>query len=380
MKKNIYIVLGLILTTFLSGQTLNVTAQPDLAEWDIIYLTDFDFEDGQNNPLIFGYRLSSSDNEYPIENVTVSLSMTAYIPSLGLNNVQLFDASVDVTLQAGLYISNRDLDQNVRDRGLMDEGGNQIDFGSFNFNSIEADQRDELITTVMTQGSMPAGNYSFTLNVTAPGYSVDYIGFQPNKQINIVAPANIDLEWPPLGMVFVNNTYPEFRWNSSGCDDYYIRICEIPPGGSPDDAIQSEASYPYPDNTGEYAPLGNATSLSYGALSSDTRRDLEVGKAYAWRIKKICNTTGSPVEVFSEIYGFSISEAGQTMTPCQQQLRTIVGDSQYNVLFGPNGPLRGYDVCAEFFLDGETISSSEFGALLVQMINGTYEIESFTTQ
>ena len=378
MKKNIYLALVLMMTAALSGQTLNVTAQPDLADWDIIYLTDFDFENGQNNPLIFGYRLSSSENEYPIENVSVSLSMIATIPSLGLNQVQLFDASVQLTLMAGLYISNRDLDQNVKDRGLTDEAGNQIDFGTFHFNSIEADERDNLINTVMTQGSMPAGNYSFTLNISAPGYSVDYIGFQPNKQISIVAPANIDLIFPPLGYEFVSDTYPVFQWNSTGCDEYYVRICEYNPSinGSPEDAIQSEASYPYPDN-GQFGSVGNATQLDYSNVNG---RPLEVGKAYAWQVKKVCHSTGSDQEFFSEVYGFTITEAGQTITPCQLQLRTVLGDSQYNVLFGPNGPLAGYGVCAEIFLDGETIGTSDFGALLVQLMNGTYEIESITTQ
>jgi len=378
MKKNIYLTLALLISLTLSGQSLNVSAQPDLAEWDIIYLTDFDFENGQNNPLIFGYRLSSADGTYPVEDLTITLTMTANVPSLGLSNTLLFNADVTMTLLAPLYISNRDLDRSVSDRGINDEGGNQISFDRTVFETIDPDEATSLINTIMTQGSMPAGNYSFTLNVTAPGYSVDYIGFQPNKQINIVAPANIDLIFPSLGYEFISVTYPVFEWSSTGCDDYYIRICEYNPSqhSSPEDALQSEASYPYPDNGG-FVSVGSASQLDYSSVNG---RPLEVGKAYSWQIKKVCNTTGANQEFYSEIYGFTITEAGQTISPCQQQLRTVLGDSQYNVLFGSNGPLEGYTECPEITLDGENLSSSDFSALLVQLMNGTYEIESITTQ
>ena len=107
---------------------------------------------------------------------------------------------------------------------------------------------------------------------------------------------------------------------------------------------------------------------------------LQVGKAYAWQVKKVCSTNGSDQEYYSEIYGFTIAEAGQSITPCQQQLRNVLGDSQYNVLFGPNGPLEGYGECSDITLDGETMNSTDFGALLVQLMSGAFEIESITTQ
>ncbi len=378
MKKMLYYTLALFTITMTYGQTLQVTAQPDLAEWDIIYLTDFDFENGQSNPLIFGYRISASDNVYPVEDVNVSLSMTANVPSLGLENELLFNANVVFTLQAPIYISNRDLDQNMQDRGINDDAGNQINFDHFTLDMIDENQRDGLINTVMTLGSMPSGNYSFNLNVFANGYTFEPIGFQPNKQISIVAPANIDLIFPSQWYEFVSDTNPVFEWSSSGCDDYYIRICEYNPiqHSSPEDAMQSEASYPFPDN-GSFASLGSSNQLDYSSVSG---KPLEVGKTYAWQVKKKCSTTGSDQEFFSEIYGFTISEAGQTISPCQQQLRDVFGGSQYNVLFGTNGPLEGYGVCADFSLDGNTINSTEFGALLVQLMSGAYEIESITTQ
>lgn len=379
MKKILYLTLTFLMASISHGQNIVVTAQPDLAEWDIIYLTDFDFENGQNNPLIFGYRISVDDNSYPVENVNLTLNMTANVPSLDLNNELLFNAQVTMTLLAPIYITNRDLDRNVESRGINDEAGNQISFDSFTLDMIDADEMDGLINTIMTQGSMPSGNYSFTLQVSAPGYTFSPEGFEPNKQISIVAPANIDLIFPPSWHEFVGVTLPVFEWNSSGCDDYYIRISEYNPimHSSPEDALQSDASYPYPDNSGEFAPVGNFTQLDYSSVSG---RPLEEGKSYAWQIKKICGTTGNDLEFYSEIYAFTISQAGRTLTPCQQQLSNVLGDSQFNVLFGTNGPLEGYGECAEITLDGEILNSTDFGALLVQLMSGAYEIESITTQ
>jgi len=378
MKKILLLTLTLLMAAIGHGQNIVVSAQPDLAEWDIIYLTDFDFENGQNNPLIFGYRISASDDTYPVANVNLNLNMTANVPSLGLSNELLFNAQVTMTLQAPIYITNRDLDRNVETRGIYDEAGNKIIFDTFSLDMIDQDEADALVNTIMTLGSMPSGNYSFSLVVDAPGYSFLPDGFEPNKQISIVAPANIDLIFPSLGYEFVSDTYPVFEWNSTGCDNYYIRICEYNPiqHSSPEDALQSEASYPYPDD-GTFVSVGSSNQLDYSSVNG---RPLEVGRAYAWQVKKECSTTGNAQEFFSEIYGFTISEAGQTITPCQQQLRNVLGDSQYNVLFGTNGPLEGYGECAEITLDGNNMNSTDFGALLVQLMSGAFEIESITTQ
>jgi len=123
--------------------------------------------------------------------------------------------------------------------------------------------------------------------------------------------------------------------------------------------------------------VGSLTQLDY---SSADGRPLEVGKSYVWRIKKVCATTGAEEEIFSEVYGFTITQVGQTFTPCQQQLRTILGDNQFNALFGPDGPLEGYGECTEFLLDNEQLSTTEFATLLIQLVSGAYEIESITTQ
>ena len=373
---------------------LTVTAQPDLAEWDIIYLTDFDFDNGMNNPLVFGYRLAvdglevDSDGNYLEElrpRAVISLQMIANVPSLGLNYETLFDVSATMVLKAPLTITNRDLDLNIESRGILDENGNKIEIDEVVWGEqIDEDQANDLITTVMTSGSMPSGNYTFSLNVTAdeyppshPGYGVDYVGFNPQKDINIVSPANIDLNFPPDMHEFIEDIYPVFEWSSTGCENYFIRVCEYDPlmHSSPEDAIQSEASYPFPDNGG-FVELGTMSQLDYSAADG---RQLEVGKSYVWQVRKVCNTTGADEEIYSELYSFTIVGAGQSQTPCQQQLQSLLPD-EYNALFGTDGPLEGYGECIEFLLDNETLSDTDVANLLVQLMSGTLEIMSITVQ
>jgi hypothetical protein len=99
-----------------------------------------------------------------------------------------------------------------------------------------------------------------------------------------------------------------------------------------------------------------------------------------WQVKKVCRTNSADKEITSQINRFTILETGRTDSPCQLQLRDVLGDSQYNILFGTNGPLEGYGDCAEITLDGERMSTTDFGALLIQLMNGVFDIESVTTQ
>jgi hypothetical protein len=268
---------------------------------------------------------------------------------------------------------------------ITDEAGNAISFKERDSEFIPKAEQDRLQNAILSNdGKMPGGTYSLTRLVggtnpeTGESYNVQYIGFEEYRNIVITQSAGISLIRPDLGEEIISNTYPVFEWNSAGCEEYYIKICEYNPlmHSSPEDAINSESSYPYP-STGEFAYVGSATSLDYATVSG---KPLEIGKAYAWQVKKICQSVSSTNEETSLIYGFTLTEAGQTITPCQEQIRSAIGDSQYNILFGQNGPLSGFGECGDVMLDGEPMSDSDFGALLLQLVQGAYTIESITTQ
>ncbi len=376
MKKIIYLILALSIGSMLQGQTITVTAPLDLAEWDFIYIIDAQKSFGPGNSTLFNYRIDPGENS--VQNLKFKISLKAYAPALELDDPTLFDVEFSLDLVAPLTISNTNLHENVVDEGIADELGNIVEFAQFHYEGISGAKSSDLLLK-MIDGELPEGTYTFDLNIEAPsGYSVEYVGFNPNKVITIVKPESFTIV-SPRDEEQIGGTNPFFQWTSQGCDDYYLRICEYNPllHSSFDDAINSESSLPYPDNQDFYS-LGSASTFQY---SDQVGRSLEIGKTYVWQVKKICHSNSADKEMYSIVSSFSILDSGgQTETPCQQQLRNVLGDSQYNILFGANGPLEGYGVCAEITLDGATVSPTIFAALLVQLMNGVYEIESITTQ
>jgi len=370
----LYILYTVLLTSLVSAQTITVTAQPDIAEWDMIYVLDAQKSFNPGEPILFSYRIDPGMNS--VEGVDFHLSLYATALDLGFENSLIFSVDLSMDLQGPLVINNTKLNTSVKSDGLIDELGNTIKFNTFDYDGISNAESSGLLSK-MIDGELPSGTYSFKLRVTAPsGTTVDYVGFNPDKVINIQKPEGFNLI-SPLDDEQIAIANPTFEWNSIGCDDYSIRICEYNPlfHSSADDAINSESSLPYPDNQSFY-PVGDATSFLYEGIG----RPLEVGKTYVWQVKKVCRTNSADKEITSQINRFTILETGRTDSPCQLQLRDVLGDSQYNILFGTNGPLEGYGDCAEITLDGERMSTTDFGALLIQLMNGVFDIESVTTQ
>ncbi|MCF7808376.1 MAG: hypothetical protein K9M49_09030 [Candidatus Marinimicrobia bacterium] len=377
------IVVLILLVTPLMGQNITVTANPDLADWDVIKFTEMTGSFGPSSPLLFGIRIES--DTYPVKDLELHVALTAYSEALQLENTTIFNASVKMDLLAPLTINNKQLSMTMSLDDIPDEAGNTISFNEYDYYLIDAAEQTRLQEGILANGgNMPGGTYTLTRQVrgtnpeTGEAYNVQAIGYDEYRTIVITQSAGITLIRPDLGEEIVSNTFPVFEWNSSGCDEYYIKICEYNPlmHSSPEDAINGESSFPYP-STGDFAYVGSATSLDYAAVSG---KPLEVGKAYAWQVKKVCQSVSTTNEETSLIYGFTITEAGQTITVCQEQIRSAIGDTQYNILFGRNGPLYGFGECGDVSMDGETMNSSDFSALLVQLINGAYTIESITTQ
>ena len=383
MKILLNIIVVLFLISPLMGQNITVTANPDLADWDIIKFTEMTGSFGPSSPLLFGVRIES--DTYPVEDLELQIALTAYSEALQLDNTTIFNATVKLDLLAPITINNKQLSMTMSMDDIPDEAGNTISFDEYDYYMIDAAEQTRLQEGIIgNNGQMPGGTYSLTRIIrgtnpeTGESYNVQLIGFEEYRNIVITQSAGITLLSPDLGEEIISNTFPVFEWNSAGCEEYYIKICEYNPlmHSSPEDAINGESSYPYP-STGDFAYVGPTNSLDYATVSG---KPLEIGKAYAWQVKKVCQSVSSTNEEFSLIYGFLITEAGQTITPCQEQIRNAIGDTQYNILFGPNGPLNGFGECGEISLDGETMSDSDFGALLLQLVQGAYTIESITTQ
>ncbi|MCF7796979.1 MAG: hypothetical protein K9N11_00560 [Lentisphaeria bacterium] len=388
MKKAVLLLI--LMVPFLAfSQNLVVQADVDLADYDIIYLMDFDFENGQNNPLIFQYRLMNQSTS-AMPRVRINFSLDAYIPSMDMDGDGSFDrtfknifvVSTEIdTLFPSSYItvSSRDLDLNAEGREVRDSRNHMIRFINTSIEqNYDVGNQNQIISTILAMGRVPAGQYRFGISVFDAENNEAVYAFNPNKTIVIQNPTTIQLISPTNDYEYIGDLYPVFQWSSTGCENYAIRICEYDPRvhSSPDDAIQSESMLPFPDNGG-YLDVGTANQLDY---SSSGGRPLEYGTSYVWRVKKTCMTTGAYEVLYSDIYTFTVNDASQPLSQCMQQIRNMLGDNQYNAFFGPNGPLNGFVDCGDFSLDGNPISMDEFGNLVLQFAGGIYTIESITTQ
>ena len=252
------LLLCMVMLPFLSfGQNLVVQADVNFADYDIIYLMDYDFENGQNNPLIFQYRLMNQ-SATPMARVRLNFSLDAYVPSLDIDgdgnkdrtfkNVFMVSTEID-TLRGSSYItvSNRDLDLNANGREVRDNRNHVIHFVNTdiqtNFNGDLLDINSE--SNVYGFDRIPAGQYRFNISVYDENGTEAMYTFNPNRTIVIQNPTTIQLISPTDGYVFVGDLYPVFQWSSQGCENYAVRICEYDPRihSSPDDAIQSESVY-----------------------------------------------------------------------------------------------------------------------------------------
>ena len=72
--------------------------------------------------------------------------------------------------------------------------------------------------------------------------------------------------------------------------------------------------------------------------------DLEAGKFYVWQIKRSYGTTVGSKEDFSDIFIFRVSSFQNSESSNLDFLKDLIGDSEFSTLFGPGGPLEGYDL------------------------------------
>jgi len=368
----------LALISTLGAQTIKITTLQPLAEWDFVSVLDYNQNFGPGSPILFSYRIDPGDTT--VENIQIEISVTTSAREFESFGPVLMKYTFYLDLLAPITIDNTKFDIDSRSNDIIDDYGNAVKVKQAHYEGIsESDMKELLNDFAASGGNLPEGTYSFKFAITPPpGFELDDSAFESIAVITSRIPEGFTLISPRDGET-ITGINPFFEWSSLGCDDYYIRIAEYNPllHSSPDDAINSESSLPYPDNH-EFYSIGSATSFLYEGVG----RPLEPGKTYVWQVKKKCYSNRDEKWADpSQVQSFSILEANtQTESSCQQQLRSVLGDNQYNVLFGANGPLAGYGECAEISLDGNVLSASDFEALLVQLINGVYQIESVTTQ
>ena len=406
MSKNI--LLSIFLSSFLFSETCLSEAQINEQYFneDIIglYLSAIDFTSGESSFLFFDLLIDNlvQNNETCIESCSngsgldcftqffnISFDISMFIDQyhdtpakVADGNINIFDIPSNTT---SLRFRNTDLNFDTQN----------IQGASFELSDAQIyieSQQDELTELFVETGRVPNGRYYFNFNLNVCNeyesgvydYNVCSNIDSYNKQIDIFVPSYIDLLSPGSSALQdtlinqISNTYPTFQWNSDYCSncDFSIRIAEYKPlvHSSLQEAINDYSIVPI--ESGFYDLNNNISVFQYPASGFDI---LVEGKFYVWQIKRSYETTNGTYDDFSPIFVFKISSPSEQediiRSPERQSeftldnIRLLIGESNYSQLFSNGGPLYGYDnVDSDLLLNNESLSIN-YLLHLIQLLN-----------
>ena len=212
---------------------------------------------------------------------------------------------------------------------------------------------DQLSSIVLQSGKIPNGSYKFNFDLLD---SQNMLIDNESKIIDIYQPSYLDLVSPGGSVsdtvetaVFTN--YPVFSWNADFCSSckYGIRVCKYDPRehSSLSEAINDVSVLPLDQSKDFFQLSENLTVFQYPVSNA---ADLEMGGLYAWQVKRLYETTVGENNDYSPIFVFKVtspSEIGvmeNNDIDILELIKELLGESQYNQLFGPGGQLEGYFV------------------------------------
>lgn len=213
---------------------------------------------------------------------------------------------------------------------------------------IRADAKRRLEQTGLPGGSVPAGSYIFSVEVTPVGSTTP----PPETGFSIVTtnPSGVELISPIDGDQFAT-PFPTLQWRYDGPSSR-ISIYEKLPGQT----TLEEAASGIP----HYSITSTSNSLQY---PSSGARLLEPGKTYVWSVEGLSSITGGTTAVLkSSLRSFTVaSTEAQTMSSILDELARIL--PQYRSLFDEI-KVQGFTTAGTLRLNGSIISVSDLQRLL----------------
>lgn len=405
MKRILIPILVFIVVAGLYSQDIgNLTLRRNyFYNYEVFYVSDFDFENGQNNPDIFSYTLANNGS-FPVR-IKIEFEMIASVPGLGLDNERIFYVlTTPFTFKAksSITISTKDIDVNM-DRIYYDDGTPLTGLGVEESDYISEEKFTSIQQVILSSGRLPAGTYSFYFSILNEEGTLllsdnEIIGITNPTTLELIAPGGMpedNLEIETINPIFQWES-PAFMWNEDLFPEcgYWIRVAEYNPSvhSSLEEALNDNASLPFPDNGGYYRIPPQLVSR-VGATSLYTApttfqyplvgaKPLERGKSYVWQVKKIFPTTSGPETVNSNIFVFKIkaAEAESSQNRLYLQLiEQLIGTELFEQMF--SGELNGFNPTGVIILnDTEQLTQDQFTELVNQFLQGELEVQSIRVE
>tara|TARA_B100001113_G_scaffold226075_1_gene185597 strand:+ start:294 stop:1466 length:1173 start_codon:yes stop_codon:yes gene_type:complete len=388
MKHLINIFITLFLISSIKSQTdlPNVTLQGEIFEYATYYINSFDMNTGSTNVQIFRYQLSSVDTGFQEVKVYFKASMIS--PSLGIeNNQTIIEVQTDpFRFKNGILLDNRFISSETTIIYDMDSPPNSIELKGQVLDRLDPSQAEVIMQSVMTTGKIADGEYTFEVNILSAN---DQVLQSDSKTILVQSPVAISLE-SPAGTLSdtldntVYTTFPIFQWFSQICNgcNTFIRVAQFnsQTHSSMEDAMEDQRVLPF-DQTVDWYQIDNINSFQYPFSGA---YPLEEGNVYCWQVMITMPTTSGSEEMVSTIASFKIGEPGNIESnemmsnPLLMALQQLLGDEQYNTLFGSGSELQGFNPTGQVDVNGITVDESTINNLLNQIMNNNYQIQSVT--
>lgn len=316
---------------------------------EMLFISDFDFQDLQNNPKLFEILIKTDDPKGTTVWVEFSVSTGIY--------GQLLWAKTDTfVLENERYITNFDFDR------AGSPNNPDIKLGDYNWDLERATTLQEVI---LATGRAPADNYSLRFRVEEYNNPDNYDIF--SKTITITNPTAVNLITPggdPANEEIIFTTYPRFQWESLA-DSFQLTICEkLPEDMSPEEVMNKLPHY--------QTIIENQTFHEYPTSGA---RALESGHTYYWQVEAIIPTLRGDIHIASDIWGFTIwgiSELNQLLS----ELEELLGEG-YGGIFDI---LQNYRPTGKIIMDGRTISMDELRSYLQGFRTGKYKITNVNVE
>ena len=388
MKHLINIFITLFLISSIKSQTdlPNVTLQGEIFEYATYYINSFDINTGSTNVQIFRYTLSSVDTGF--QEVKVHFKASMISPSLGIeNNQTIIEVQTDpFRFKNGILLDNRFISSETTIIYDMDSPPNSIELKGQVLDRLDPSQAEVIMQSVMTTGKIADGEYTFEVNILSAN---DQVLQSDSKTILVQSPVAISLE-SPAGTLSdtldntVYTTFPNFQWFSQICNgcNTFIRVAQFnsQTHSSMEDAMEDQRVLPF-DQTVDWYQIDNINSFQYPFSGA---YPLEEGNVYCWQVMITMPTTSGSEEMVSTIASFKIGEPGNIESnemmsnPLLMALQQLLGDEQYNTLFGSGSELQGFNPTGQVDVNGITVDESTINNLLNQIMNNNYQIQSVT--
>ena len=365
-----------------------ITLSGEIFEYATYYLNSFDLGTGATNVQIFRYQLSS--DQYPVD-VKIRFRTSMLSPALGINNEQtIIEIQTNsFSLQAPLILDNRDISSETTFIYDMDSPPNSVQLTGQVIESIDPTQADAILQSILATGQLADGEYTFEVEILSDN---DQTLSSDSRTILIQSPASLTLESPGglLSDTLDNNiytTFPIFQWFSqpcSGCNTF-IRVAQYNPEthSSVEEAIEDQRVLPF-DQSEDWYPIDNINSYQYPPSDA---YPLEEGNVYCWQVMMTMPTTSGTEEMMSSIFAFMINQSdggsannSSAMNTLLIALEQVLGQDQFNALFGSGNELQGFIPTGQIEINGVGVDESSLNYLLNQINSETYQIQSIVVE